>query len=204
MRSAKRVMISPAALVLASLIVVLADARLPVVDVPLRYWQRCVVRVAYALGVGEEQDRHSLDRTLYRAADFDLASNRDVANRIAERCRPGDGLFVWGFEPSLYWLSECEPVSRYIYNVPQRAAWQSEMARTQLLTDLTSRPPRFFVVQHNDTFKFVTDNDMDSKRALQAFPELERRLARDYRIFERVGDFELYERIAPSSEAARR
>jgi hypothetical protein len=192
------------AVAFASLIVVLADARLPVTDVPLGYWQRCWVRVAYALGLSEQHDRQSLDRLLYCAADFDLASNRDVATRIAERCRSGDGLYVWGFEPSIYWLSGCEPVSRYIYNVPQRARWRSEVARARLLAELTSRPPRFFVVQHGDYFKFVTDNDLDSAGALTTFPELERRLARDYRRFERIGDFELYERLTLDSELAPR
>jgi hypothetical protein len=99
---------------------------------------------------------------------------------------------VWGFEPAVYWFSRRHPASRYLYDVPQRAAWQRDRARTELLDDLGARPPAAVVVQHGDYFKYVTGDDLDSHGALATFPELTRLLDDRYRLTETVGDLDIY------------
>lgn len=178
----------------ASLISLVAVARTPVNDVPHGFWERCAIRVAYVLGFGEFATRAELDRDLYRAADYNLAADRDVAGRVRELSQPGEHLFVWGFEPLIYLLSEREPSSRFIYNVPQRTSWEREHARATLLAELDEHPPRVFVVQHHDYFKFVTGNDDDSARALASFPELAALLEREYTATDRIEDFDIYVR----------
>ena len=83
------------------------------------------------------------------------------------------------------------PASRYIYNVPQRASWQGERARTELLRELTA-PPELLVVQHHDVFPFVTGNELDSARAVATFPELAALLASRYAKEPTLEDFDVY------------
>src|SRR5581483_7004824 len=97
-----------------------------------------------------------------------------------------------GFEPVIYWLASRASASRYIYDVPQRAAWNRERARSELLGDLRRFPPSVFVVEHDDVFSFVTGDDLDSSRALDGFPELAEILERQYVFDSRIEDFDVY------------
>jgi hypothetical protein len=178
----------------ASLLLVLGATRNAVNDVPHGFWPRCEKRLSYLVGAGTNATREALDKDLYYVADYSLAADRDVAQRVREITAVNDAIFVWGFEPLIYWLSERTPASRFIYNVPQRALWQRETARAALLEDLRRTPPALIIVQRHDYFRFVTGDDLDSKAALATFPELESLLKEQYRPLENIEDFELFVR----------
>lgn len=182
------------AVAFVSLIVLAAYARRAATDVPEGFWARSLERTRYALGVSELENREALDQRFYYVADFNLAADRDVANAVKRITRPEDSIFVWGFEPAIYWFSERKPASRFIYNVPQRAAWGQAYARRQLMTELEADPPAAVIVQYDDRFRFVTGDDLDSSEALPRFPELASLVQRDYVLLERVEDFDLYRR----------
>lgn len=167
--------------------------RVPVRDVPLGFWQRSVLRLRFLASGGRDVTREDLDR-LCRAADYDLAADQEVSAEVARRLPPNESLYIWGFEPAIYWFSDRRPASRYVYDVPQRALWQSERARQQLLTDLRHDPPGLVLVQHADVFPFVTGNGLGSGDALAAFPELAKLLAQSYRFEKRIDDFEFHVR----------
>lgn len=149
----------------------LVEARNATPQVPRSFWDRSVRRLEFL--VLRKESREVLDDRLYRAADYVLGTDRSMAKALQEFTRPDDRVFVWGFEPLVYWLAERRPASRYIYNVPQRAMWQRERARQELLADLRANPPRAVVIQRGDYFRFVTGDDLDSAGALSTFPELE-------------------------------
>jgi len=113
---------------------------------------------------------------------------------VARLAAPTDPVFVWGFEPAVYWFAGREPSSRFVYNVPQRATWQREGARSELMADLRVRPPRVVVVQHGDVFRFVTGDELDSSQALATFPELARMIDEEYRFVESVEDLDVHVR----------
>jgi hypothetical protein len=103
-------------------------------------------------------------------------------------------VFVWGFEPVIYWLSEREPASRFIYNVPQRCPWEEQAARRLLMQDLAHNPPSLVVVQSRDVFPSVTGNGLDSKDSLPDFPELRLYIEEGYTHVRKIEDFEIYAR----------
>lgn len=178
----------------AAVLFLVGRARIPVSDVPEGYWTRSWERTRYWFGLSEQRTREQLDERFHFVADFNLAADRLVAERIRSLTSPNDPIFIWGFEPVIYWLSERPPASRFIYNVPQRAQWQREYAQGVLLAELTTRPPQVIVVQHHDYFAFVTGDERDSKRSLEIFPELERQLQEEYTFVEQIEDFEIYVR----------
>lgn len=177
----------------ASFVVVAVVMRDAARDLPQRFWERAWIRTQYLLNMEPVSSRAALDKELYYVADYNLAADREVALEIRSRTRSGAPIYVWGFEPTIYWLANRPPASRFIYNVPQRTEWERGYARRELMRELTANPPVIVVVQRNDVFPAVTGQTTDSKRELDAFPELARLIAERYVFVKQIEDFELYQ-----------
>jgi len=175
----------------ATLVLILGSLRTAVRDLTDTFWARSQERLAYVVGASRAKTRAELDALLYHVADYSLGANRDVAEAIAEITPKDASVFVWGFEPSIYWLSERAQASRFIYNVAQRVSWDREAARETLMREL-GNPPRVIVVQHEDVFSYVTGDFLDSHQALATFPELYDLLSTRYDKLRSVEDFDLY------------
>jgi hypothetical protein len=156
--------------------------------VPETFRERTIVRLR--LLFDGLSDQAALDR-LASVGDVDATENRQVAAYVRNVVPPDRPILVWGFEPVLYDLSDRRPASRYIYNVPQRFAWNSR-ARTVLMDDLGRTPPALVLVEHGDRFAFVTGNALDSSEALHQFPELETMLSSKYVRVPDVAGFSIF------------
>jgi len=164
------------------------------------FWARSARRLRYLAHPPSPEAQEALDRDLYRVADFVLDDDRAVAQELQARVPEGAPVFVWGFEPAIYWLAERPAASRFIYDVPQRTEWQRDRSRATLLRDLTARPPAAIVVQSGDRFPRVTGDSLDSAAALATFPELQRLLREEFTYVGEVRGFGLYVRrteVAP-------
>lgn len=179
-----------------SLVLVVGRARVPIYDVPEGFWVRSWERTKALVGASEQANQHAWDTRFHFVADFNLAADREVADWIGARSTPADQIFVWGFEPAIYWFANSPLVSRFIYNVPQRVHWDNQRARGELFEDLKRALPTWFVVQQHDYFKFVTGNDYDSKQALEVDTELFEWVNALYTKVEQIEDFEVYRLIA--------
>jgi hypothetical protein len=166
-------------------------------DLPQYFGERSAIRLHYLVRAEPYATREAMDEELGNVADYSLAADREVALDIMSRTRSDEPIFIWGFEPVIYWLAERPPSSRFIYNVPQRTEWQREYARQELLRELAERPPSVFVIQRNDVFPSVTGNTADSKVDLLAFPELLFWLEERYDKVKQIEDFEIWEKREP-------
>lgn len=158
------------------------------------FWDRATLRMGFLMRTGPIRSRELLDRELYRVADYNLDADRQVAHELQRRTPADARVFVWGFEPAIYWLSERAAATRYIYDVPHRVSWGRDRARAELMADLAAHPPRMIVVQHGDRFSWVTGDTYDSAEAIPHFPELHRLLTEQYAQVTTIEDFDLYER----------
>jgi hypothetical protein len=122
---------------------------------------------------------------------MDLIADREVASWIRASTQPEETVFVWGFEPVIYSMSERAPASRYVYNVAQRVPWVGEVPRAMLMRDLRRMRPRVIVVQRGDALPQVTGNDLDSAAALETFPEL-RSFMEDYALVFQRRNLDVY------------
>ena len=187
------------ALAFMSFVVVVTSMRTASRDLPQDYSERALMRLHYAFRLGAYKTREAVDRDLSYVADFNLAADRDVGLEVRSRTRSEDPIFVWGFEPAIYWFSERAPSSRFIYDVPQRSEWQKGYARRELMRDLHERIPALIIVQHNDVFPSVTGHVLDSHDELPGFPELAGFIQGRYQFVKRIEDFDIYERKPSSS-----
>jgi hypothetical protein len=176
--------------VYAAVAAALVASRVALRHNPGTFWERTADRMAFLFR--RDPSRVELDQKLYHVVDYDLDLDRRAGEAVARLALPGDPIFVWGFEPAVYWFARRTPASRYLYDVPQRAAWQRERARVELLGELRATPPSVVVVQHGDVFSFVTGDELDSHGALATFPELAQLLDGRYRLSETVGDLDIY------------
>jgi len=161
-------------------------------DLPQDFWERSAMRMKYLLRVAPYDRRETLDAELATVADVNLVADRSVALELRSRTRGTAPVFVWGFEPVIYWLAGREPASRFIYDVPQRTPWQRDRARHDMMQDLALHPPAAIVVQRNDVFPMVTGDTLDSRRALATFPEFERLLDTRYELATTIEDFDVF------------
>lgn len=169
---------------------VIASAKCPVPSFGDSFVIRSTARVRL-LSTDLTDEQAAWDE-LASVADVNAGQNRAVAMYLREHTRPEDPVFVWGFECAIYDLAGRPLASRYIYNVPQRAAWSAEPMQAALMRDLAAHPPAAIVVEHNDVFRMVTGNDEDSARSLRTFPALEDLLETEFDQAERIGDFDIY------------
>jgi hypothetical protein len=181
-------------LALAAFVVVAVDMRDGARDLEQGFWDRTRMRLAFLMRKAPYQSRVELDRALSFVADYTLDSDRQVALDIRSRSGSNDSVFIWGFEPSIYFLAERPLASRWTYNVPQRSPWQRGFARRELLKDLSVNRPKLIVVQHWDVFPSVTGSKLDSRDELPNFPELKALIDTQYRKVREIEHFEIYER----------
>lgn len=163
-------------------------------DVYGHFWIRSLRRARVFLL--DRDDQTTIDG-LATVADIDAGANRRMAAAIREHTRADDPLYVWGFEPVLYDLSDRPAASRYIYNVPQRVGWSADWARRELMEDLAASPPAAIVVVSDDVMFQVTGDAHSSATLIDdpdGFPALRGLLLTAYRRVEQVRDLELYVR----------
>ena len=145
----------------------------------------------YALLATSLRDRAALDR-LASMHDVNAGANREVAAFLRSNVPADRKVFIWGFEPVIYDLSDRMPATRYLFDVPQRVAWAKDAARETLMRDLDAGRPAAIVVQHRDVFPWATGNAVDSATALAGFPALRDRISERYRRAIRIEDFEIH------------
>lgn len=178
--------------VFALFMILAASMRLPVNDTPEGFWHRNLLRLEYLLSGGRSLSRAQLDEKLHYVGGYNLDGAKQTALELSQHVAPGRPIYIWGFEPVIYSLSHTLPSSRYIYNVPQRATWQSQPARAGLLSDLRRNPPDAIVTQRRDAMHFVTGNPLDSTDSLPLFPEFESYLTARFVEYKSIDRFTLW------------
>ena len=54
----------------------------------------------------------------FQAGEFVADESLEVANYLRQHVAPGDSLFIWGFRPEVYYLSQLEPGGALHFPVP--------------------------------------------------------------------------------------
>lgn len=159
---------------------------------PQTWWQRAKRR--YRLIAGGLRDTATIDE-LASVADVDSRQNRQLARDINRLIGQEKYIYIFGFEPVVYALSNNRSSSRFIYNVPQRAPWSARFAQDELMLELKTKEPEVIVVAHGDAMPHVTGNITSSYDIMRtSFPALRRLLENKYRHAKRSGDFEIFVR----------
>lgn len=102
--------------------------------------------------------------------DFCHPDIEDVAAYIKRETKPGEPIYLWGFDPLLYVLADRPAASRlgYSYAVLGGNDEYRRRAEAELMDDLEKRKPVFIVVQTNES------NDLLMRSSQSFLPEVPR------------------------------
>jgi len=155
------------------------------------YWVQFHREIRYAVGALPPAEflTQFCDRQ-----DYSLPADLEVAAFLRAHSPPGRPAFIWGFEPTIYFLAGLPPATRFISQQPLMAPWSPPEWRRELLRDLEDKQPDYLLVLHNDFMPWVTMRPYDSAGELVFFPELTAFIQRDYRLTAVIEDFDIWER----------
>ena len=130
----------------------------------------------------------------FQAGEFVADESLAVANYLAERVAAGDSLYIWGFRPEVYYLSQLKPATRFIFQFPLVAPWYPQSWRQENVDVLWAALPSYVLVLQVDYMPFVTGRDEDSNTLLQEYNELNDWLIFNYEREAQIGNFFLWRR----------
>jgi hypothetical protein len=165
----------------------------------IQYW-RTLAWPIQRLARRVSQDEFLTRYNLY--GDFSLTADREVASYVQDRTDTDEGVFIWGFEPLVYFLADRRPASRFIYTVPLVTDWSPPEWREELIRDLADKPPRYILILHNDRLPWMTGRRDDSAAQLLSFPALRGVLDERYEKESTIEDFTVW-RLSQASQSER-
>ena len=118
-----------------------------------------------------------------------------AAAYISDHSQYHDLVFIWGFEPVVYFLSERDFATRYLFNYPLYGIHASTKVRSQFLLNFEKDAPLYFIVLKNDAIPHVTGVTDDSLHAFLDYAELNDYIESHYRLEKTIEDFQIYRRI---------
>ena len=128
--------------------------------------------------------------------DFSFLADMYLADYLRERTGPEDAIFIFGFEPLVYFLAGRSPGSRYIYNDPVTSPHVSSETRDlrleNMLGDLNESKPAYVVIVEDD------DNPVDPTDSYEFFrntPILRDFVEMGYTLDRQARRFHIYRRL---------
>ena len=117
-----------------------------------------------------------------------------ASDYLRHNTSPDDKIFIWSFEPGVYFLSERESASRFIFNYPLIGDFAWPEYREQFMVEMEATRPAVILVGQRDAMTWVTGTDDDSTAALERFEAFKKFIEGGYRPVEEIGQFTVYER----------
>lgn len=130
----------------------------------------------------------------FQAGEFVADESLEVANLLRERVAPGDSLYIWGFRPEVYYLSQLNPPTRFIFQFPLVAKWYPPEWRKENAEILWAALPPYVLVLQVDYMPWVTGSEEDSNTLLQEYNELNDWLEFNYEFDTQIGNFFIWRR----------
>jgi 4-amino-4-deoxy-L-arabinose transferase-like glycosyltransferase len=135
------------------------------------------------------------------SGDFSFIADTWAADYIRTRTRPGDPVYIWGFEPLTLFLADRRAPTRFVFAVPLVSRWTPSRWRAEFLRDLRAHPPVLFGVMRHDAIPHASGRTDDSTAQLQEFTELRDFLRHGYRRETTIEDLTLFRRQATDRSA---
>ncbi len=121
-----------------------------------------------------------------------------TARQVEAVAPASEPILLWGFEPAFYIYARRSFPGRFPFAYPLITPWAPARWQDEFLDAFDRAPPSVIVVRRRDPIPWVAGVGGDAARRLQYFPELVRRLERDYRPSSRLssGHLQVWQRVA--------
>jgi hypothetical protein len=130
----------------------------------------------------------------FQAGEFVADESLRVAEYLRARVAPGDSLFIWGFRPEIYYLSQLNPAVRFIFQFPLVGTWYPPQWREETVDILWAALPPYVLVVQVDYMPWVTGRNEDSNTLLQEYTDLNDWLIYNYERDTQIGNIFVWRR----------
>lgn len=134
----------------------------------------------------------------YGEGTFSYLADVQVAEYLRDHTRPDETVYVFGYDPLIYLLSDRESASRFIYSLPLMSYWAPARWEGEFLAEIDRHRPVYILVQRNEgAATWITGQSEDTAAWAWKITGLAARLERQYEEEIVIEDFTLYRRKAP-------
>lgn len=131
----------------------------------------------------------------YGEGAYSYLASAQVSDYVREQTTPEDRIYVFGYDPLVYLLSERQSASRFIYSLPFLSSWSPPRWYDELLADIDEHRPVYFIVQRNEGgARWITGQTQDTAAWVWKLSGLAGRLEHEYTLEIEIEDYALYRR----------
>jgi hypothetical protein len=131
---------------------------------------------------------------LYGRGSFSYLASDEASRYVREHTVPGDTVFVWGYDPLLYVLSERDSPSRFISFLPLMSTWTPHRWVDEWLDDLEAKQPAYIILQRGENARWITGHTIDPVDYVKLLPRFQALLDEHYTFERGIEDYRLYRR----------
>ncbi len=124
---------------------------------------------------------------------FMMKKTLNAIEFVNENTVQGDNIYLWGYDPLVYYLSGRDCASRFVYNVPLLWKGENNEFRKEFINAINTANPKLIIIASNDPIYFISGYNEDSKQLLERFSEFKEILNNKYIFKERIDDYDFYE-----------
>jgi len=104
-----------------------------------------------------------------------------IANYVIAHSRRTDRIFIFGFQPYVYWKTGRIPATKFLNTIHFKSTSVPASERDELVQTLSGNPPELFLVEMGDRYTSQGNTNDDSRTTIRLhYPELERLLDARY------------------------
>jgi hypothetical protein len=134
----------------------------------------------------------------FQGNDFKPWESERVVRYLEKRTQPGNTLYVFGFRPEIYYMTDLRPATRFQAQFPLVADWWPPQWRQEAVDDLWAALPPYTLILQADYMDWVTGKKDQDSATLMAYDErlqdLEDWLIFNYQEVRVIGDFRIWQR----------
>lgn len=123
---------------------------------------------------------------------FMIGNTFQAVDYVKANTKESDYIYVWGFDPLVYYLSDRKCASRFIYNYPIYWKENNVSYRQEFINELKLNNPRLILVSSRDPLYYLSGYHEDSKQILDRFPDIKSYLESKYTYTAQIESFTIY------------
>jgi len=129
-----------------------------------------------------------------KGRDYSVKAELGVARYVQQHTAPDDAIFIWGFEPGVYFLAQRNCATRFIYNFPLMGDFALSRLREEFIVSLERAMPLYILIVRDDAIPWVTGIPDDSQKAFVRFTRFHDLVMTRYTFETEIENFSLYRR----------
>lgn len=124
---------------------------------------------------------------------FMYGKTLNAINYVNQNTEPGDKIFIWGYDPLVYYVTGRNCVSRFLYHVPLLWKAENKHFRREFMDEVNKTNPKQIIIASNDPLYYISGYNEDSRQLLERFPEFKSFINEKYVFKTRINDYDIYE-----------